>query len=562
VVGWVSVGLGLGGLLVVVLGARSRSPTAVALMMAFGVLAIGGGLVSRNSEATGAWGAVLIATGAALCCVLAASMARRDRRLALQAEEAGDEAAATRREMEALEVQRDDLEEQLQAAHRRTQELIEKAEEDAPVAPARIERYRAHVAALQATEERLRRIIAAARDGIVMLEHETLRLGEFTPSLSDLTGFAPDELVERCLLDLLEQGPGQPGRDDLHRVALERRPLRANLVRADGTRVPVEITLQPVGAEETPALMALIRDVSESARAHQQLEEAREELAERERQLDDVRGARSSEVSRIDELERSLADLRTSEERTVEAVAHDLRVPLTSVRSFSEILLRHEDADPQVQREFLEIIRKESERLTRMIDEYLDVRRIGAGATKMSRVEVALGDLVRDTAASLEGLARERGVTIEGVWDRASHVVTGDRDRLQRMLVTLLGNALQQSSDGGSVEVVLRAGRRDGATLLGIRDHGPSESVPDDGGDEDAGIVFERYHAASAGPDHAPGTGVGLAVCREIAAAHGARMWPDGREGGGRTTWIEFPPPGDAAGEVDDGAAVATGAPA
>jgi signal transduction histidine kinase len=219
-------------------------------------------------------------------------------------------------------------------------------------------------------------------------------------------------------------------------------------------------------------------------------------------------------------------------------------VPLTSIRSFSEILLRHEDAEPQVQREFLDIIRKESERLTGMIDELLDVRRIGAGADELVHEDLDLRDVLGETIPALEGLAQERGVQFEGVWDRDARIVRGDRERLHRMLVNLLSNAVNFSAEGGSVEVLLRDGRQPRATLLGIRDHGPGIS------EEDHEIVFERFHRASAGPDQAPGTGLGLSICREIAAAHGASLWPESR-GGGTTLWVEFPPPDEMQPAVD-----------
>lgn len=541
-IAWIAGALGVAGIAAAVAGLRGRrSPMAFALLAAFVVLLASAGLLVRSSETAHAWGFGFLAVGATGACVGAAVMVARFTRLSDEAERAQSAAGSARRELDTLEAAKSGLEEQLQSARGRIKELLERVESDEVVEPQRIERYRERISRLHANEEKLRQVIDTSRDGIAMLAQETLRMTQFTPSLVRLTGHDPDALVEMSLVDVLEKGPAEPGIPDLLRIAQERRPLAAKLVCADGTRVAVEITVTPVGEAEDAQLVAVVRDVSESAVLRHDLDALRSDVAEREQRLDDVERSRGEDAGRLLRLEDELHALRTAKDQAVEAVAHDLRVPLTSVRSFAEILLRHEDADPHVQREFLEIIRRESERLTAMIDELLDVRRIGAGADPLVRDDVDLRDVLGETTSALQGLAKERGVTIEGVWQREARIVSGDRDRLRRMLENLLSNAVRFSSEGGSVEILLREGRQPDSTLLGIRDHGPGIA------EEDHEIVFERFHRASAGPDLAPGSGLGLSICREIAAAHGASIWPESRVAGGTTLWVEFPAPDDTA---------------
>ncbi len=539
-VGWVAGGLGLAGLLVVLSLARRRTVTSYVLMAVYVALAAGGAILAGVVAGPLSLGLALVAAGAIGVCVAAASMTWRDGYLAQVAASARTAAGATKREIESLEAVRCGLEEQLRSSRRRVKELLAKAQEEVPVAPARIERYRERIRRLSANEEKLRQVIDTVHEGVVMLEPETLRLARFTPSVARMTCYEPDDLAERSLLDILEKGPSQPGRADLQRIAHERRPLAAKIVRADGTRLPIEISVAAVGKGEEAQLISVLRDVSEQARLLAQLDELRGQVAAAAQRLQDVQGERADDVHRLRALERDLEALRTAREQAVEAVAHDLRVPLTSVRSFSEILLRHEDADPHVQREFLEIIRKESERLTTLIDDLLDARRIRAGADEVERTDIDLRDVIGETLRALEGLAQERGVVFEGVWDRAERIVRGEAGSLRRMVENLLSNAVNFSCEGGSVEILLRDGGRAGASLLGIRDHGPGIPV------EDQEIVFERFHRASVGPDQAPGSGLGLSICREIAAAHGASLWPESRGAGGTTMWVEFPPPGEA----------------
>ena len=553
-IGWVAGGLGLVGLFTVVVGVRRRrSAMAMTLMAAFVLLFVGGALLARPSEATRPWGLAIVGAGAVTACIAAMSMARRDGALSLAADSAVAAAASNKRELDALLAVKGGLEEQLASARKRLSDMLEKAEHEGPVEPVRIRRYRERIGILKASEEKLRQVIDVGRDGIVMLENETLRMARFTPSVARMTGHGPEVLVDMTILEVLEHGVAEPGRADLQRIAHERRPLAAKIVRADGTRLPIEISVVPVGEGDEAQLMALLRDVSEQAALRQQVDALRGEVADRERRLDGSSEERARDAQRVRDLEAQLAALRSAKAQAVEAVAHDLRVPLTSVRSFSEILLRHEDADPKVQREFLDIIRKESERLTGMIDELLDVRRIGAGADELRHDDLDLRDVLGETIAALQGLAQERGVTFQGVWDREARIVRGDRERLRRMVENLLSNAVQFNSEGGAVEILLRGGRKSGGTLLGIRDHGPG--IPE----EDQEIVFERFHRASAGPGLAPGCGLGLSICREIAAAHGAVLWPESRGTGGSTLWVEFPPPDEMQSALDGDVALAAG---
>src|SRR5262249_39489030 len=162
------------------------------------------------------------------------------------------------------------------------------------------------------------------------------------------------------------------------------------------------------------------------------------------------------------ELERATAELRAVNERLkeldrlkddfVSTVSHELRTPLTSIRSLSEILQDNPDLEPEKRREFLAIVVKESERLTRLINEVLDLSKIESGALEWHMADVDLAELARDAVAATSQLFRGRGVRLELALPDAAPTVWADRDRLMQVTLNLLSNAVKFSpQDDGRV---------------------------------------------------------------------------------------------------------------
>ena len=230
------------------------------------------------------------------------------------------------------------------------------------------------------------------------------------------------------------------------------------------------------------------------------------------------------------DLERATADLRAANERLEEldrlkdeflsTVTHELRTPLTSIRSFSEIL--HDDPDmPLAQRqEFLDIVIAESERLTRLINQVLDLARLEAGRMQWEIGPVQIADVVRVAVASIRGIVDRDAIALDiaGVPERLP-AVRGDRDRLIQVLVNLLSNAAKFCArPGGRVRI---AAWVDGSAVC--------VSVTDNGSGIDPRhheAIFDRFHQVREGATGNPvGSGLGLPICRRIMAHLGGRIW-------------------------------------
>jgi signal transduction histidine kinase len=196
-------------------------------------------------------------------------------------------------------------------------------------------------------------------------------------------------------------------------------------------------------------------------------------------------------------------------------VSHELRTPLTSIRAFSEILLSYQD-DESVQREFLNIITAESERLTRLVNDVLDVTRIESGEMDWRNETINLSILLEQCARASAPLIEHSGLQFNLEVARHLPSIHGDRDRLQQVIHNLLNNALKFTADGS---ITLRAEVWGDQVHISVVDTGVGIALADQE------RVFEKFQQVGDTLTGKPkGTGLGLTICRDILAHHGGRL--------------------------------------
>jgi Na+/proline symporter/nitrogen-specific signal transduction histidine kinase len=237
------------------------------------------------------------------------------------------------------------------------------------------------------------------------------------------------------------------------------------------------------------------------------------------------------------ELERATAELRAANERLTEldrlkdefvsTVSHELRTPLTSIRAFSEILHDNPDLDPAERARFLLIVIKETERLTRLINQMLDLSRFESGNAQWNESFVDMRSVIEDTIATTSRLFEERGVLLEArLPERVRHVLA-DRDRMVQVIVNLLSNAVKFiEPTSGRVDIVLA---EHGESLrVDVRDNGVGIRA------EDLDLIFDKFRQAGDPLSGKPqGSGLGLHISRRIIEHFGGRMWVTSSPGEG-----------------------------
>ncbi len=215
-------------------------------------------------------------------------------------------------------------------------------------------------------------------------------------------------------------------------------------------------------------------------------------------------------------------------------VSHELRTPLTSLRGYLETLLDGAVEDPAATRHFLEIMNKETERLTRLVDELLDLSKIEERRVVHRWQPVQLADHINRVVTMFMPQAQEKNLELAVDVLPGLPAVHGDPDMLTQVLINLVDNAIKYTPAGG--RVTIRAGVADGEVRVSVEDTGigiPPESLP---------RIFERfYRVDKARSRELGGIGVGLAIVKHIIRAHGGKTAVESAVGKGSTFSFTLP---------------------
>ena len=228
-----------------------------------------------------------------------------------------------------------------------------------------------------------------------------------------------------------------------------------------------------------------------------------------------------------------LHELQEQREDILRAVSHDLRNPLAVVQAQAEILLRMLDkaglSGPPVHS--AEAVLTSARRMNAMIQELVESVRMEAGQLGLRRALVDLRAAVEDLRRRLAGTLETERIHLEAPEDLPR--VLADPDRLDRILVNLLSNALKYSAPASEVTVTITP--RNGEVVTSVRDRGPG--IPP----EQLPHVFERYFRGQAARARREGLGLGLYITKGLVEAHGGRIWAESRVGEGSTFSFTLP---------------------
>ena len=239
-------------------------------------------------------------------------------------------------------------------------------------------------------------------------------------------------------------------------------------------------------------------------------------------------------TEQLEKANRRLLELDRLKSEFLSTVSHELRTPLTSIRSFSEILLRYDVDDPEKRRKFVTVIQTEAERLTRMIDDLLDLAKIEAGRLDWHPQPLELAQVFARAIGTSQGLFEQGGLKGESELVGFLPPVLADADRLHQVLTNLIANAVKFSPAGGTIRLSGRTA--EGQALISVADQGPG--IPADQLEQ----VFERFQQLrDPGKSHPLGTGLGLSISRQIVEQMGGRIWVESELGCGATFAFTVP---------------------
>ena len=283
------------------------------------------------------------------------------------------------------------------------------------------------------------------------------------------------------------------------------------------------VMVASVTAEETLGLDEVLHILDEASqiRAYsRELEKKSQELEAASRDLQQAN-------EQLKEIDRLKDDFMSS-------VTHELRTPLASIRAFSEILHDDPKVNLDQRRRFLSIIVSETKRLSRLVNQVLDLAKIESGHADWRSERVDVVQMLKDALAVTEQLAKERGTRVDCSLPDHPCVVIVDRDRLMQVIVNLLSNAVKFAPrDEGLIQLRLETGPN--ICQVSVSDNGPGIAQADQP------FIFEKFHQGSGGSEKPVGTGLGLPISRRIIEHLGGRIWVDSSPGNGATFTFELP---------------------
>jgi PAS domain S-box-containing protein len=338
-------------------------------------------------------------------------------------------------------------------------------------------------------------IVESSDDAIISKTLDSI-ITSWNKGAERIFGYTADEVIGKPVTILIPEDHPDEEPSILARLRAGERIEHYETVRVrkDGTLIDISLTVSPIRGPDGTVIGAskIARDITEKKRAE----------AERERLLESERRSR-----------RAAEEVNLAKDEFLATLSHELRTPLTPVLGWVHMILTLRPAPDEVERG-LRVIQKNSETLSRLFNDLLDIASILSGKLRIVRAPVELGAVVREAVETCRTRAGERSVALEVETEGPSRVhVSGDRTRLMQVICNLLDNAVKFSPEGGRVRV--RVGALDGEARVEVSDEGEGiapEFLP---------YVFERFRQADMATTR---LGLGLALVKSLVEAHGGRV--------------------------------------
>ena len=236
-------------------------------------------------------------------------------------------------------------------------------------------------------------------------------------------------------------------------------------------------------------------------------------------------------VDNINDMSLKIGENEKLQSEFISSVSHELRTPLTAINGWGETLLADDGSDPEALRRGLNIIVKESGRLTNMVEELLDFSKMADGRFALHLEQMDLQAEFEDAVYTYREVFKQQGITLDyhsdGVYDEP---ITADPERLKQVFCNVLDNAAKHGGAGKRIDV--SAACEDGKFVIRVRDYGPG--IPE----EELPFVKQKFYKGSS---KARGSGIGLAVCDEIIRLHNGTLAIGNAKGGGCIVTIRLP---------------------
>ena len=301
----------------------------------------------------------------------------------------------------------------------------------------------------------------------------------------------------------------------------------AGVMGAASARVAVASVTQEERLDMSEVLR-MLDETSQIVAYSRQLEQRSRQLEQKTLQLEQASGELRSANERLTELDKLKDDF-------ISTVTHELRTPLTTIRALSELMHDHVEMDSAKRTYFLDIVLKECERLTRLINQVLDLAKLESGLADWHPAEVDMGALIHEAMESTKQLTGDKFVAMGSELIGELPIIWADRDRVMQVMVNLLANAIKFCDEHYGT-VTVRAIRQNESIRVDVVDNGAGLTV------EEQRVIFDKFRQVdNARKKRSAGTGLGLPICERIITHFGGKFWVESEPGMGATFSFTLP---------------------
>jgi Na+/proline symporter/nitrogen-specific signal transduction histidine kinase len=260
------------------------------------------------------------------------------------------------------------------------------------------------------------------------------------------------------------------------------------------------------------------------------------QLREHSRALEDKSRSLETATAELRAANEQLKSLDRLKDDFMSSVTHELRTPLTSIRALAELMTDDPDMPAPQRQQFLGIVLGETERLSRLVNQVLDMAKIESGHAQWHNTDIDMAQLLAQAVQTTTEMFHARGAAITLTVPPTPVVLRADPDRMTQVLLNLLSNAAKfVPVPGGRVGVVMTAAP--GQLRVAVQDNGPGVPPPQQG------LIFERFRQGGDAASRPQGTGLGLPISRQIIEHFGGRLWIEAPADGGARFVFELPRP-------------------
>ncbi|RMF91091.1 MAG: PAS domain S-box protein [Methanobacteriota archaeon] len=412
-----------------------------------------------------------------------------------------------------------------------------------------LQRMSATKEVLERSEKRYRQLIETMNDGFWAIDGKGVTT-MVNDKLAEMLGYPVKEITGRNVMSFVDersQGRLKKELEKRSRGAASRYELE--LTRKDGSKLPVLVSASPLFDEAGRFLgsFAVITDISRQKEMERRIrDQARDLEATVEERTKDLSLAKDSLMNMLEDLTLSKKELELAYEELkgieriktdiISNVSHEFRTPVTIAKSAIDLI--REEEDPEEREHLLAMCENALTRLNELVDNLVDVADVYRGRYVLEKRKVDINRVIRQSMDNLRFRALEKNVTLSYTADGDLPEVIGDERSLRQILYNLIDNAIKFNRKGGRVEIT--AAKKEGSIEISVKDTGIGIQP------EYTEKIFEPLFQIEATTTRRyGGTGIGLAVVKNLVAAHRGRVWVESTPGKGSTFRFTLPLEGE-----------------